>query len=57
MMSNWNEYGEGTYIMPCKGLNGFGYLNAVRDVYTKEKPHEDDVPTPNQLSRLSYLYP
>ena len=58
MMSNWNEYGEGTYIMPCKGLNGFGYLDAVRDVYTKEKgEHTDDVPTPNQLSRLSYLYP
>lgn len=57
MMSNWNEYGEGTYIMPCEGLNGFGYLNAVRDVYTKEKPRKDDVPTKNQLSRLSYLYP
>ncbi len=58
MMSNWNEYGEGTYIMPCKGLNGFGYLDAVRDVYTREKgEHTDDVPTPSQLSRLSYLYP
>ena len=58
MMSNWNEFGEGTYIMPCPKLNGFGYLDAVRDVYTKEKgPHTDDIPTANQLSRLSYLYP
>lgn len=58
MMSNWNEYGEGTYIMPCPKLNGFGYLDAVREVYTKEKgEHTDDVPTANQLSRLSYLYP
>ena len=58
MMSNWNEFGEGTYIMPCAGLNGFGYLDAVREVYTKEKgEHTDDVPNAHQLSRLSYLYP
>lgn len=58
MMSNWNEYGEGTYIMPCEKLNGFGYLDAVRDVYTQEHDvHKDDVPTPHQLARLSYLYP
>ena len=59
MCSNWNEFGEGTYIMPCKGLNGFGYLDALLDVYTKEnsEDHTDAVPTPNQLSRLSYLYP
>ena len=57
MMSNWNEYGEGTYIMPS-GLNGFGYLDAVREVYTKEKgAWVNDRPNAHQLARLSYLYP
>lgn len=23
IVSTWNEYGEGTYVMPCKGLHGF----------------------------------
>ena len=32
-LSTWNEYGEGTYIMPA-GLNGFGYVDAIRDAYT-----------------------
>lgn len=58
MCSNWNEFGEGTYIMPCEKLNGFGYLNALREVYTSEKGDIlNQVPNANQLSRLSYLYP
>ena len=58
MLSNWNEYGEGTYLMPCEKLNGFGYLNTIRDIYTKEKGEYTNLtPTQNQLSRLSYLYP
>ncbi len=58
MLSNWNEYGEGTYINPT-GLNGFGYVNAIRDVYTDGKADgaKDIKPTKNQLKRLSYLYP
>ena len=28
MISTWNEYGEGTYIMPS-GLNGFGYVDEI----------------------------
>ena len=35
MISTWNEYGEGTYIMPSKGNGGFGYLDALREVYTR----------------------
>ncbi len=58
MLSNWNEYGEGTYIMPTKALHGFGYLDAVRKVYTDERQeHKDVVPSENVLDRLSYLYP
>ncbi len=58
MLSNWNEYGEGTYLMPCEKLHGFGYLDVIRDIYTDgEKEHTDLVPTKNQLSRLSTLYP
>lgn len=40
----WNEWGEGSYIEPHKEY-GFGYLDAVRDVFTDEAPeHEDLVP-------------
>lgn len=56
MLSTWNEYGEGTYIMPS-GLNGFGYLDALRRVFTKNEAHTDAVPTETQKARLGYLYP
>ncbi len=56
-LSTWNEYGEGTYIMPS-GLNGFGYVDVVRDVYTNlPKDHEDVVPTLKQKERITHLYP
>lgn len=59
MLSNWNEYGEGTYICPHAG-HGFGHVEAVRNVFTQG--HEDGInhnikPTANQLKRLSTLYP
>ena len=57
LVSTWNEYGEGTYIMPA-GLNGFGYLDVLREVYTDlPADHEDDVPTPAQFERITHLYP
>lgn len=56
MLSNWNEYGEGTYIMPCEKLCGFGYLEAVKKVYCDEFTDTNIVPTENQKSRLGYLY-
>ena len=56
-LSTWNEYGEGTYIMPS-GLNGFGYLDALRDTYTKlPHEHKDYVPTPEQAERINHMYP
>ena len=56
-LSTWNEYGEGTYIMPS-GLNGFGYVDVVREAYTElPKQHEDVVPTLKQKERITHLYP
>ena len=34
VLDNWNEWGEGHFISPC-ARNGFKYLQAVREVYTK----------------------
>ena len=56
-LSTWNEYGEGTYMMPS-GLNGFGYVDEVRRAYTElPEEHEDVVPTPKQRERINHLYP
>ena len=59
MISTWNEYGEGTYIMPSAGNGGFGYLDALRSVYTDEEPDEslNTVPTEKQRERINHLYP
>lgn len=54
-LSTWNEYGEGTYMMPS-GLNGFGYLDAVRKAVCIDTPHKDAVPDEEQLSRICYLH-
>lgn len=56
LLDNWNEYGEGHYIMPAN-LAGFGYLDVVRDVFSEGGEHEDVVPTQNQLERINVLYP
>lgn len=59
MLSNWNEYGEGTYIMPSENNGGFGYLDALRSAYTDEEPDEslNTIPTENQLRRINRMYP
>ncbi len=54
-LSTWNEYGEGTYMMPS-GLNGFGYLDSVRKAVCEDVPHTDVVPTEEQLKRINYLH-
>ena len=56
MLSNWNEYGEGTYICPS-GLNGFGYLDAVRSVFCKDVPHTDVAPNEHQKKRINIMHP
>ena len=59
MLSTWNEYGEGTYIMPTAGNGGFGYIDALRKVYTSEEVDEslNLVPTAEQKERITHLYP
>ena len=56
MLSTWNEYGEGTYISPS-GLNGFGYLDVIRDTYTDyDKEHTDYIPDEKQAKRIARMF-
>ncbi len=59
MLSTWNEYGEGTYIMPTTDEKGFQYLDVLREAYTDEKADAsvNTVPTEAQLTRINRLYP
>lgn len=57
MLDNWNEFGEGHFMMPSN-LYGFGYLDALRKVFSNApEPHEDVIPNEEQKSRLDTLYP
>jgi len=40
--SNWNEFGEGHYLMPTRGF-GFGHLEAVRQVFAPASPVPDRI--------------
>ena len=56
LLPNWNEFGEGHFMMPS-ALAGFGYVDALREVFTVGGPHEDPVPTDTQKRRITVLYP
>ncbi|WP_204787462.1 OmpL47-type beta-barrel domain-containing protein [Paenibacillus oryzisoli] len=56
MLDNWNEFGEGHFIMPA-GLAGFGYVDGIRNVFGSSEPHTDSVPTQAQKERINTLYP
>ncbi len=56
MLANWNEFGEGHFLMPS-ALAGFGYLDALRDVFAEGGVHEDVKPTDRQKSRFNVLFP
>ncbi len=56
MLDNWCEFGEGHFLMPSN-LHGFGYLDAIRTVFTANPPHKDLVPTTAQKRRFTILYP
>lgn len=44
LFDNWNEWGEGHYIAPCREF-GFDYLDAIRDVFTgAPRQHVDRLP-------------
>jgi len=53
----WNEYGEGHFFSPST-KEGFGYLNAIRDVFTAsgEKTNEES-PSALSVARMEALYP
>ena len=55
LLDNWNEWGEGHFIAPHAG-GGFGYLKAVRDVFTRcdNKP---DYRSPFELGLGPYNLP
>ena len=58
VVSTWNEYGEGTYVMPTKDLHGFGYLENIAEVISGVTYHSSNIyPTEQQKSRLGHLYP
>jgi hypothetical protein len=56
LLANWNEFGEGAFIMPST-LAGFGYLDALREVFTGGGSGPSLVPTDAQKSRFTVLYP
>ncbi|MEX1116634.1 MAG: glycoside hydrolase family 99-like domain-containing protein [Akkermansiaceae bacterium] len=42
LLDNWNEFGEGHYLMPTRGF-GFGHLDAVREVFAPLAPPHTDI--------------
>lgn len=56
MLPNWNEFGEGHFLLPTP-LVGFGYLDAMREVFAGGGAHEDIKPTDKQKRRFTVLYP
>lgn len=56
MYSNWNEYGEGTYIAPT-GLCGYGYLDSIRDTFLLSDEHKDYYPDEAVKARIGKMYP
>ena len=58
MISTWNEYSEGTYIMPTDEL-GFTYLENIRKTFTNDTSDHtllDAKPTETQLARVGHMY-
>ena len=56
LLDNWNEFGEGHYIFPTR-QNGFGYLDAIREVFATNAPsHIDLVPQDVELGPYDSEY-
>jgi hypothetical protein len=56
LLANWNEFGEGHFPMPSN-VAGFGYLDALRAVFTAGGPRDDAVPDERQKRRFTALFP
>ena len=56
ILSNWNEFGEGHYIMPAN-LNGFGYMDVIRNAFVGDSGgHVDVAPNEQERARFNSLY-
>jgi hypothetical protein len=53
ILDNWNEYGEGHYLAPHRQY-GFGYLDAVREAFAPNAPHEHQDLTPADVGLGPY---
>ena len=57
VLTCWNEYGEGHFYSPST-IGGFGYLNVVREVFTKNGEKTDEVlPSDAAKARMEVFYP
>ncbi|MGN1122085.1 MAG: glycoside hydrolase family 99-like domain-containing protein, partial [Eubacteriales bacterium] len=59
MISTWNEWSEGHYVMPSAS-NGFSYLENIRKTFTKDTSDHTAVDAPlteAQLARICRTYP
>ena len=52
LLDNWNEWGEGHYLAPYREY-GFGYLDAVRKVFSTAPEAHDDL-LPEDIGRGPY---
>lgn len=57
MLSAWNDFENGAYIVPCKGTRGFGYLDVICETYTAGGASSDIVPDAAQKARICGSYP
>jgi len=59
MISTWNEFSEGTYVLPTES-NGFDYLENIRKVFTNDTSDHSALDvrlTPTQTDRVGHMYP
>lgn len=53
----WNEYGEGHFFAPST-KESFGYLNAIRDVFTRSgEKIDEETPSDTSIARMGVFYP
>lgn len=56
ILSNWNEFGEGHYILPTNRI-GFTYLDAIRNAFcSADHEHTDLRPDDETRARYNALY-
>ena len=51
-LGNWNEYAEGHFLAPSN-IAGFGYVDAVRKIFTNASDAHEDVVPSKQFDQLT----